>query len=179
MNIPFNEVYEKVKHIRAGCHTSELEKIYNLACEVPQDGLIVEIGSYFGSSACMMAQTGKQIICIDCFKAGFDGFGDDKVYMEDEFKKNISPYSNIKLYNNLSNTAKKWVRKPIDLLFIDGDHSYEGVKADIQNYLFKVKEGGKIVFHDYASSHHGVKKAADELMGDCKVIEDIWSMRII
>jgi cephalosporin hydroxylase len=36
----------------------------------------------------------------------------------------------------------------LDVLFIDGDHSYEGVKADFNNYSPLVREGGFTVFHD-------------------------------
>lgn len=36
----------------------------------------------------------------------------------------------------------------IDFLFIDGDHSYDGVKQDFQNYSPLVKKGGIIAFHD-------------------------------
>lgn len=36
----------------------------------------------------------------------------------------------------------------LDFLFIDGDHSYEGVKADYRNYRESVKPGGYIAFHD-------------------------------
>lgn len=36
----------------------------------------------------------------------------------------------------------------IDLLHIDGDHTYEGVKADYENYKNLVRPGGLIVFHD-------------------------------
>ena len=38
--------------------------------------------------------------------------------------------------------------RSIDFLFIDGDHSYEGVKADFEIYSPLVKEGGLIAFHD-------------------------------
>jgi predicted O-methyltransferase YrrM len=37
---------------------------------------------------------------------------------------------------------------PLDLLFIDGDHSYAGVKADFANYSPLVRPGGLIVLHD-------------------------------
>jgi cephalosporin hydroxylase len=37
---------------------------------------------------------------------------------------------------------------PLDLLFIDGDHSYAGVKADFSNFSPLVGTGGLIVFHD-------------------------------
>ena len=38
--------------------------------------------------------------------------------------------------------------RKIDFLFIDGDHSYEGVKADFRLYSGFVRESGMIVFHD-------------------------------
>jgi len=38
----------------------------------------------------------------------------------------------------------------LDLLFIDGDHSYEGVKADFNLYSGLVRPDGLIVFHDIA-----------------------------
>jgi predicted O-methyltransferase YrrM len=37
---------------------------------------------------------------------------------------------------------------PIDLLFIDGDHRYAGVKADFAAYARLVRPGGLVVFHD-------------------------------
>jgi len=36
----------------------------------------------------------------------------------------------------------------LDLLFIDGDHSYIGVKQDFENYSPMVKNGGLIILHD-------------------------------
>lgn len=36
----------------------------------------------------------------------------------------------------------------VDLLFIDGDHSYEGVKKDFEMYSPLVRKGGVVVFHD-------------------------------
>jgi cephalosporin hydroxylase len=38
--------------------------------------------------------------------------------------------------------------RPLDLLFIDGDHSYDGVKADFENYSPLVRPGGLIALHD-------------------------------
>ena len=41
----------------------------------------------------------------------------------------------------------------IDVLFIDGDHSYDGVRGDFLNYRDLVKEGGVIAFHDIVEDH--------------------------
>jgi cephalosporin hydroxylase len=42
----------------------------------------------------------------------------------------------------------------VDLLFIDGDHSYDGVRADFENYAPLVRPGGVIAFHDVVSIDH-------------------------
>ena len=47
-----------------------------------------------------------------------------------------------------------WLRASVDLMFIDGDHSYEGVRADFENYAPLVRPGGLIAFHDVDSTNH-------------------------
>ncbi|QHG19882.1 hypothetical protein GJB62_06235 [Nostoc sp. ATCC 53789] len=75
-------------------------------------------------------------------------------------------------------------------IFVDGDHSYEGVKRDIANYYPLLAPGGLMIFHDYlppldeqnSSSilfHHGgnepgIRQACQELMENtyhCEIIE--------
>jgi cephalosporin hydroxylase len=43
--------------------------------------------------------------------------------------------------------------RPVDLLFIDGDHTYEGVKKDWEMYSPLVRAGGLVVFHDVAGNY--------------------------
>jgi hypothetical protein len=47
---------------------------------------------------------------------------------------------------------------PVDMLHIDGDHSYEGVKSDYEKWKHLVKSGGMIVFHDIKDSKLHVKQ---------------------
>lgn len=56
---------------------------------------------------------------------------------------------------------KNWEK--LDLVLIDGSHSYEGVMAD-GVWLSHLKESGVAVFHDYRNRKHKVTKAVDELM---------------
>jgi cephalosporin hydroxylase len=42
---------------------------------------------------------------------------------------------------------------PLDLLFIDGDHEYEGVRTDFLQYRHLVAPGGLIAFHDIVQDH--------------------------
>jgi len=44
------------------------------------------------------------------------------------------------------------VRGPVELLFIDGDHSFDGVKRDAEIWLPRVMEGGVVMFHDVATA---------------------------
>lgn len=41
----------------------------------------------------------------------------------------------------------------VDVLFIDGDHTYEGVRSDYLNYRDLVREGGIIAFHDIVGDY--------------------------
>lgn len=56
----------------------------------------------------------------------------------------------------------------INLLFIDGDHSYKGVKADIENWYPQMAEGGVMLFHDCDDTSPGVVKAFDEFVEKIK-----------
>lgn len=58
------------------------------------------------------------------------------------------------------------------LVFIDGDHSYEGVKRDIDNWAPQLVKGGIMAFHDYNPTPtdlrrfklEGVRRAVDEFV---------------
>jgi predicted O-methyltransferase YrrM len=67
----------------------------------------------------------------------------------------------------------------LDLLFIDGDHSYKGVKSDFEMYKNLVKKGGVIAFHDIAAGYiinpegEGVNLFWNEIKNKYKTIEII------
>ena len=52
---------------------------------------------------------------------------------------------------------------PFDLVFIDGDHSYEGVSRDIANYVPFLAENGVLTLHDIVTEGTGVPRAWSEL----------------
>lgn len=52
----------------------------------------------------------------------------------------------------------------LDLVFVDGSHSYEGVVADVGAWMPHLKPEGVFVFHDYRNRKHRVTKAVDETM---------------
>jgi hypothetical protein len=56
--------------------------------------------------------------------------------------------------------------RPVRLLFIDGLHTYDGVAADIRDWVPRVVPGGIVVFDDYMNNDVGVgvRQAVDELV---------------
>ncbi len=59
----------------------------------------------------------------------------------------------------------KFMKGIISLVFIDGNHSYQYVKDDLEKYWYKVKKYGIIAIHDYEHPNFpGVKKAVDEFV---------------
>lgn len=73
---------------------------------------------------------------------------------------------NLILHN--SRTVK--IPDNIGMVFIDGDHSYQGVKADTENILRQVKPGTVIMWHDYINNLHpeymAVNKYIDNEIAD-------------
>ena len=67
-----------------------------------------------------------------------------------------------------------------DLVFIDADHRYEAVLADIKSWLPLVKKGGFLTGHDYGGRKGGVTRAVDDYFGKDKitVIDGIWIKEI-
>lgn len=74
--------------------------------------------------------------------------------------------------STLENLTKLLKGAPIDFLFIDGDHTYEGIKRDWEMYSPLVRRGGLIAVHDIATNYETiqVKKFWDEVKSDfsCK-----------
>ena len=75
----------------------------------------------------------------------------------------------------------------LDLVFIDGDHSYEAVLKDLELFYKKIRIGGMIVGDDYMSCHPGTKRAVDEFVKNnnlkinflAKNMDDIYPIYVI
>ena len=71
-----------------------------------------------------------------------------------------------KVIETLSNSRVLGYTNKIDVLFIDGDHSFDGVLADFNMYVDLVDVGGFIVFDDYNDIVYSpeVKQAVDSIL---------------
>lgn len=137
----------------------------------------LEIGAYAGGSACLlMHRPNTNIISIDL------GWPiDPNVVLKNvwNFNKHGNTYSYIKGNSSHSDIILSVKDIKVDILFIDGDHSYYGVWNDFLNYSNLVKPNGYIVFDDYNDYEHSpmVKSAVDhitnQLSNDYEIIGTI------
>lgn len=143
-----------------------------------QNKRMVEIGSFIGESTILFAQNFREVIAVDPFKSGYDDNDStshlDFNYVYPEYIKRTSTYPNIKTIRLTSNDAVDILKDELfDFIYIDGLHTYEQVKIDIQNYLPLIRKGGAIAGHDYHPNWKGVIDAVNEsLGGPDKIFED-------
>lgn len=150
---------------------------------------VVEIGSYLGESTILFAQRVKSVIAIDPFMNDYDP-NDATCYDQDlptvvyqGFLKNINSYNNITHIKKTSDDAvADLAGQQFDVIYIDGVHTYDQVKKDIENYRGLVKPGGFLCGHDYNNVGHtaGVYRAVNEAFGepDATFIDTTWVMKL-
>ncbi len=157
--------------------------LFQLAADAPAEAKVVEIGSWMGASTCFLAAGLKggaaKIYAVDNFQ-GLSMCGEDVTWYRSHFQK-LGTNSTLDIFKanfaslGLSAQAEPVVsdslaaakslaamRGTIDLIFVDGDHSYEGCKADIETWLPFMKKGGVMAFHDFGSRASGVTQAIFE-----------------
>lgn len=84
---------------------------------------------------------------------------------------------NVTILKKTSTAALSDVPDDLDLVFIDGDHSYRAVKSDIHNWSQKVRSRGIISGHDYHPDFPGVVRAVNECLPNQFEVgdDDVWS----
>jgi predicted O-methyltransferase YrrM len=150
-------------------HLTNREKltIYNLARQC-RGRVFVEIGSYYGASASFIAsgirrsRVGGTLYCVDTWQN--DTMPDWSRDTFERFSANTRPYRDIIVpLRGKSTEVAKCFNEPVDFLFIDGDHSYEAVKADVRAWLPKLSSNAVIVFHDIGWAKGVQKVVAEEV----------------
>jgi hypothetical protein len=117
--------------------------------------IFVELGvhngfSYFvGCQAIKECGLSAKAFAIDHWEGDSQaGFFDDSVFQGVlQVNSKYSGFSTL-LKSSFSNALKSFENESIDLLHIDGYHSYGSVKEDFETWLPKVSENGVILLHD-------------------------------
>lgn len=119
------------------------------AALVPDNGIIVEIGTAQGGSASIFhAATARRGVRIYSYDIAPSAEAYDRLA-----RTNVAVIAKPSVEG-----AIEWSRtigKPIDLLFLDGSHALQDIYEDFNSWVPYLKPGGEIIFHDYDSVERG------------------------
>ena len=150
-------------------------------------GRVVEIGTYLGRSARVITDNlgqGSYLVCVD----PYTNFKDSVININDE-----SPlYNGDEIYRQAQlnvpravfirmtslDAVERFSDHTIDMVFIDGEHTYESVKQDINAWYPKVKPGGTLCGHDYTTYNDVERAVKDSFPFEWLTfpVESIWSV---
>jgi predicted O-methyltransferase YrrM len=170
-----------VKSFTAYDELALLEKYAGLL----RDGdTIVELGSYLGASTRYLIYGSRNISvniwCIDTWMN--ETMPDGNLDTFQEFKQNIAPFdTRVRLVRaNSLQLAVSDLPNEIDLAFIDGDHSFEGVKNDINLVIPNLRRGAIVAFHD-VKDFGGVARCVGSLLetGDWTILDFVRNLIVL
>lgn len=183
---------------------AEVPALKELARSLPPNPIVVNIGAGSGTSglAFMESRPDLFLYTIDIQKDN-SPFG--CLYAEEQVLKEAGLWDdsrNQQLWGDSQYVGRSWSEhmgeidhgysiESVDLVFIDGDHSYEGCAGDIEAWLPNIKSGGILAIHDYKKATltydeetcphprpwPGVDRAVDELLvGKYPVVMHVQSL---
>ncbi|MFA6285814.1 MAG: class I SAM-dependent methyltransferase [Opitutaceae bacterium] len=123
--------------------------------------VLVELGTHYGNSYFAFCQSvsenqlSTQCYAVDTWQGEMHaGLYDESVYrlVSDYNQKHYRHFSKL-IRATFDEAAAQFPDNSIDILHIDGLHTYEAVKHDYETWLPKVRSGGVILFHDVCANH--------------------------
>ena len=155
--------------------------LYTMCYVQDLKGDVVEIGSWQGRSTSFLARAVHHsknglFYAVDHFKGnvGKESFyrvgKNDLSDLENGFWSNmrrVGLSDSVQLLNMANEEAEKELRNiKIRFLFIDGDHTKEGVEKDIELFFPKLMERSIVVFDDFSEGFPGLIEAVDTLLSE-------------
>ena len=140
----------------------------------------VEIGSASGKSACFIGMALREnhmgkLYAIDPHRPTTwnDPEAVDSYPMIQRNLRRFGVQERVEIVRATSEEAARSWHAPIDVLFIDGDHSYEGVKGDWERFSPFVKPSGIVVFHDTLWDLDARSARDDREMGVPRFVDEL------
>lgn len=158
----------------------DLMLISEFSSEVPEHGVIVEVGSFKGRSAVAWAASchpSVTVYCVDPFKNIVEDF-------YEEFKRNTEKYTNIVPIIGYSPELIHYPGDLIDVFFLDAAHINPNDKNNIEYFKRFMKPNGLICGHDYGDEWkdviRNVRWLEQELNQPVTLYPDstIWSFKL-
>jgi len=143
---------------------------------ISKNSIIAEIGIFKGEfSKFLSALEPEKLFLIDLFEGitcSGDQDGNHVIHanMNEVFNSLSGILPGVSILKGDSSVVLDSINEKFDMIYIDGDHSYEGCKKDLTSAFKKIKNGGYIMGHDYEMNmnkakniyNFGVKRAVDE-----------------
>lgn len=137
----------------------EAQWLYVTAARGSGRGVVVEIGSFKGRSTIALAKGtelrggGEKVVAVDphCTPAPTDPALRGVQSSEPEFRANLARAgvtSIVEVRVQYSTHAARDWSTPVRLLWLDGDHTVEGVRADFHCWTPHLSDGGILAMHD-------------------------------
>lgn len=148
------------------------------------DYVVAEIGVFAGEGSAVIAKHVSKLICIDPWDKRYDGeildgcenqelvraISDAAVDIEraeGEFDRLVAQRNNIIKIKSTERAVVNLIADGVlDAVYIDAAHTYDAVLSQIKAWRHKVRAGGVIAGHDYASDWPGVMAAVNETFGE-------------
>ena len=146
------EAEEKITHFSGLSHGSTISD-YTLLKGLARkfkECRYLEIGTWFGESLVNIASVARECVSISLSDKELEqqGATKEEILVQRIFSKNLL---NVKHIKHNSKTFDFSTIGKFDFIFIDGDHSYEGVKSDTKNAFKILKDSTSIIaWHDYS-----------------------------
>jgi predicted O-methyltransferase YrrM len=155
-----DEAWKAAEPIPGFLGESEARLLGTIAACVPRGGALLEIGSFKGKSTVMLGKVAAHynlgpVVAIDPHNFNNAELEAHRTSPDassySEFLQNLAAcgVSDLVEVHRAYSTdlAPRWTR-PISFLWIDGDHSYPGAKADFDGFARHLVPGGVVAFHD-------------------------------
>jgi len=171
-----NKILEMIPRYFAPSSWWEHVPVAHWLVERIKPNIIVELGSHYGVSLfsfCEAAEKyspGTFVHAVDTWEGDKQaGYYDNEVYrtVSEHRSKYHAERCNL-IRSTFDKAASYFSDKTIDILHIDGLHTYEAVKNDYLVWNKKLKKGGSIIFHDWnvRTRDFGVWKLWDEIKNE-------------
>jgi len=145
----------------------EGEALRGLAQAVPADQAIIELGAYTGKSTCYLgvgANDGQHapIWTYDLW-LGPLGKEAHRIFHRQLRKVKVTVHAR---RQDTAQAGHLWKGPKVGLLFVDADHEWEAVKADLEAWIPHLAKPATVALHDWRDSHPGVALAAQAILGE-------------
>lgn len=165
------------------------EGLLEFVATLPDCCLMAEVGCYRGEATRIFLNKAQHVIAIDPWKDYIEtnplGGQTPMAHMADAeaiFDAFIEEHPDrITKYKGRSiEIAALIPDASLDLVYIDANHEYEDVCADLQAWRPKVKPGGLLAGHEYSMTWHAVVRAVQETLGEPDAVfpDTTWVKRV-